>query len=72
MILTIFLILVPVLLFAVSVSQRLVNEFQHHLGELIRGIPLGFAFYVSIILFIPRLFNVSSNSLLGRQCILLC
>ncbi|KAK8970331.1 putative S-acyltransferase [Platanthera guangdongensis] len=52
MILTIFLIIVPVLLFAVFVSQRLVNEFQHHLGELITGIPLGFAFYDIVLLFL--------------------
>ncbi|KAI0491421.1 hypothetical protein KFK09_025681 [Dendrobium nobile] len=52
MVLTIFLIIVPVLLFAVFVSQRLVNEFQHHLGELIVGIPVGFAFYVIFLLFL--------------------
>ncbi|KAL0905421.1 hypothetical protein M5K25_023841 [Dendrobium thyrsiflorum] len=52
MVLTIFLIIVPVLLFVVFVSQRLVNEFQHHLGELIVGIAVGFAFYVIFLLFL--------------------
>ncbi|XP_020581554.1 probable protein S-acyltransferase 7 [Phalaenopsis equestris] len=52
MVLTIFLIIVPVLLFAVFVSERLANEFQHHFGELIVGIPVGFAFYDIVLLFL--------------------
>ncbi|PKA59724.1 putative S-acyltransferase [Apostasia shenzhenica] len=44
-VLTIFLIVIPVLLFAVFVTQRLVNEFDHHLGYFIVGIAVGFTIY---------------------------
>ncbi|KAG0493041.1 hypothetical protein HPP92_006439 [Vanilla planifolia] len=50
MFLTILLIIIPVLLFTVFVSQNLVNEFQHYLGEVIVGIPIGFAFYDILLL----------------------
>ncbi|KAG0457885.1 hypothetical protein HPP92_023042 [Vanilla planifolia] len=50
MILTILLIVIPVVLFAAFVSQRLVNEFQHHLGNLIVGIAVVFTIYVIFLL----------------------
>ncbi|CAD5177972.1 unnamed protein product [Musa acuminata subsp. malaccensis] len=49
--LTISLIIVPVILFAIFVSQKLVNEF-HHYGTLIIAITLIFAAYDIILLFL--------------------
>ncbi|URE08980.1 DHHC palmitoyltransferase [Musa troglodytarum] len=52
LVLTISLIVVPVILFAIFVSQKLVNEFQHHYGALIIAIALIFAAYDIILLFL--------------------
>ncbi|KAL4191919.1 hypothetical protein AMTRI_Chr06g169670 [Amborella trichopoda] len=49
---TIFLITVPVLMFSVFVSQKLVYEFPHHLGNLIVAIAIIFTIYVLILLFL--------------------
>ncbi|OAY76678.1 putative protein S-acyltransferase 7 [Ananas comosus] len=46
LILTIFLIVVPVVLFAVFVSQQLVDEFHHNLGNLIVVIAVIFTAYI--------------------------
>ncbi|XP_020092616.1 probable protein S-acyltransferase 7 [Ananas comosus] len=46
LILTIFLIVVPVVLFAVFVSQQLVDEFHHNLGNLIVVIAVVFTAYI--------------------------
>ncbi|CAA6659644.1 unnamed protein product [Spirodela intermedia] len=51
LVLTVFLIVVPVILFAVFVSQQLVHEFHHHLGNLIIAIAVVFAAYVLLLLF---------------------
>ncbi|XP_072971267.1 probable protein S-acyltransferase 7 isoform X2 [Typha angustifolia] len=50
LVLTIFLIVVPVVLFAVFVSQQLVNEFQHYLGNLIISIAIIFTAYILFLL----------------------
>ncbi|XP_010250452.1 PREDICTED: probable protein S-acyltransferase 7 [Nelumbo nucifera] len=50
--LTIFLIVTPVILFSVFVSRRLVNEFPHHLGNLIVAICVVFTAYIIILLFL--------------------
>ncbi|XP_058092841.1 probable protein S-acyltransferase 7 [Magnolia sinica] len=52
LVLTILLIVVPVIIFASFISQRLINEFQHHLGKLIVAIPVIFMIYVLCILFL--------------------
>ncbi|WOL02534.1 putative protein S-acyltransferase 7 [Canna indica] len=52
LLLTISLIVVPVLLFAIFVSQKLVNEFQHHLGNFIIAIAIIFAALDIILLFL--------------------
>ncbi|KAI4336448.1 hypothetical protein L6164_014973 [Bauhinia variegata] len=50
--LTVFLIVAPVILFCAFVSQRLINEFPHHLGNLIVAIGAVFTVYVILLLFI--------------------
>lgn len=45
--LTVPLIIVPVIFFVLFVSDKLVNEFQHHLGKFIVDFAVGFAAYVS-------------------------
>lgn len=45
--LTIFLIVAPVILFSAFVSQRLILEFPHNLGNLILAICILFTIYVS-------------------------
>ncbi|OAY84967.1 putative protein S-acyltransferase 7 [Ananas comosus] len=52
MVLTVFLILVPVIFFAVFVSQSLVVEFQHNLGNIIVAIAIALATYVITLLFL--------------------
>lgn len=47
---TIILIVAPVILFAVFVFRRLVNEFHHSLGSLILSLPIVFMIYVSMLL----------------------
>ena len=59
MIITIFLIVIPVLLFAVFVSQKLVNEFTNELGNLIIIIAVVFAAYVSFFSLISTSFHFS-------------
>ncbi|XP_043726207.1 probable protein S-acyltransferase 7 [Telopea speciosissima] len=49
---TVFLIVTPVILFGAFVSQRLVNEFSHHLGSLIVAISAIFTIYIVILLFL--------------------
>ncbi|PSS27014.1 Protein like [Actinidia chinensis var. chinensis] len=50
--LTVCLIVVPVILFCAFISQRIVNEFPHHLGHLIVVLPAVFTAYIIIILFL--------------------
>ncbi|CAL9131546.1 unnamed protein product [Musa acuminata var. zebrina] len=50
--LTIPLIVVPVILFSVFVSQKLINEFQHQLGKFIVAFAVLFASYDIVILFL--------------------
>lgn len=45
--LTVFLIVAPVILFSAFVSQRLILEFPHNLGNLILAICILFTIYVS-------------------------
>ncbi|XP_077250173.1 putative protein S-acyltransferase 7 [Tasmannia lanceolata] len=52
LIFTILLIVIPVIMFAVFVSQNLVNEFQHDLGNLIIAIAIIFTIYVICLLFL--------------------
>ncbi|XP_008778432.2 probable protein S-acyltransferase 7 [Phoenix dactylifera] len=52
LVLTIFLIVTPVILFAVFVSQRLVDEFKHHLGHIIVAIAISLAAYDIFLLFL--------------------
>ncbi|XP_024031565.1 probable protein S-acyltransferase 6 isoform X2 [Morus notabilis] len=50
--LTVFLILAPVILFSAFVSQRLIVEFHHNLGNLIVAICIIFTIFVIILLFL--------------------
>uniref|UniRef100_A0A2N9I569 Uncharacterized protein n=1 Tax=Fagus sylvatica TaxID=28930 RepID=A0A2N9I569_FAGSY len=50
--LTVSLIVIPVILFCAFVSQRLINEFQHYLGNLIVAICVLFTIYVIVLLFL--------------------
>ncbi|URD83002.1 DHHC palmitoyltransferase [Musa troglodytarum] len=50
--LTIPLIVVPVILFSLFVSQKLINEFQHQLGKFIVAFAVLFAAYDIVILFL--------------------
>ncbi|KAH7653733.1 Protein S-acyltransferase protein [Dioscorea alata] len=50
MVLTVFLIVIPMILFTVFVSQRLINEFPHHHGYLIMAIGVVFTIYVLFLL----------------------
>ncbi|GMN19753.1 hypothetical protein TIFTF001_045228 [Ficus carica] len=50
--LTVFLIVAPVILFSAFVSQRLILEFPHNLGNLILAICILFTLYVIILLFL--------------------
>ncbi|KAJ0974622.1 hypothetical protein J5N97_016587 [Dioscorea zingiberensis] len=50
MVLTVFLIIIPVILFMVFVIQRLINEFPHHLGYLIMAVGVIFTTYVLFLL----------------------
>ncbi|XP_010249346.1 PREDICTED: probable protein S-acyltransferase 7 [Nelumbo nucifera] len=52
MVFTIFLIVTPVILFAVFVSPSLVDEFPHHLGNLIVAVSVVFTAYVIVLLFL--------------------
>lgn len=52
LVLTIFLIVTPVILFAVFVSQRLVDEFDNHLGHIVVAIAISFAAYDIFLLFL--------------------
>lgn len=45
--LTVFLIVTPVIFFCAFVSRMLINEFQHHLGNLIVVVCAIFTVYVS-------------------------
>ncbi|CAL9134784.1 DHHC palmitoyltransferase [Musa troglodytarum] len=50
--LTIPLIVVPVILFVLFVSHKLINEFQHHLGNFIVAFAVIFAAYDILVLFL--------------------
>ncbi|KAF8390774.1 hypothetical protein HHK36_025302 [Tetracentron sinense] len=52
MLFTVFLIVTPVILFCVFVSQSLVTEFQHHLGNLIVAISAVSTAYIILLLFL--------------------
>ena len=47
LLLTVSMIVVPVILFCAFVSQRLIDEFNHHFGNLIVGISVALTVYVS-------------------------
>ncbi|KAK1320019.1 putative S-acyltransferase [Acorus calamus] len=49
---TVGLIVIPVIFFAAFVSQRLVDEFQHHLGNFIVSVAVVFTIYVLLLLFL--------------------
>ncbi|OVA17335.1 zinc finger protein [Macleaya cordata] len=49
---TVSLIAIPVIFFCAFDSQRLIYEFQHHLGNLIIAIPVILAVYVIVLLFL--------------------
>ncbi|XP_052205507.1 probable protein S-acyltransferase 7 [Diospyros lotus] len=50
--LTISLIVVPVILFCAFVSQRIVNEFPHHMGRVLVVFPVAFTAYIIFLLFL--------------------
>ncbi|KAJ6347112.1 hypothetical protein OIU76_003746 [Salix suchowensis] len=50
--LTIFLIMIPVILFCAFVSQRLINDFQHQLGYYVVAICVVLTAHVIILLFL--------------------
>ncbi|OVA09721.1 zinc finger protein [Macleaya cordata] len=52
LVLTICLIVIPVILFCAFVSHRLINEFQHHLCNVVVAIPAVFAAYIVVLLFL--------------------
>ncbi|XP_057949116.1 probable protein S-acyltransferase 7 [Malania oleifera] len=52
LLLTVLLIVTPVILFCLFVSQRLINEFPHQLGNLIAAVSAIFTVYIIILLFL--------------------
>lgn len=52
LLLTVSMIVVPVILFCAFVSQRLIDEFNHHFGNLIVGISVALTVYIMILLFL--------------------
>lgn len=52
LLLTVSMIVIPEILFCAFISQRLINEFPHHLDNLIVGISVAFTVYVSFLSFV--------------------